>query len=514
MQPLSNAPPGLGHAVTVPAGEQLPDPDAAAAPAAAVGLAPRFARQPARPASAERQAEAARTIARGYRGHVASKTQSAMVSSGTIWQGVEADLRQRQVLNAGERLTIERLSSINMAALRLRLASFGGPLNGTESAFVERFLQQRFWATHFTTASLLGSSEQSEPVSMLSGRRLIERGIEYSQTNTTLLDKLYKSDQDHVFFALECGDKPQKTSSRFGSNVYRVPFETVAASSPGVWGALDDILTSGEDVDVERAIPSISSAEEAFAVGVLVGSGSQRDQSNADCYRDVFSGEHLREAAALSLVTKFRQLRELLHSMTGADPTDQVTPQPLVDSFLASSTPDEFNTLLHTLHRIEIRVPRRLSTADFVHFDAVMLDWLKEPHATAVEPGADRLQSLVAFCSGTPADAERKLGMLCEAGIDVRAIRSDQGGSLLHLLCANVATASAQHKQAILSLIPALLDFGLAVDHPDANGASPLAYARHDADMLRVLLAQGAELPAQVDEPDAELSGSATRKAS
>jgi hypothetical protein len=478
-----------------------------------VGLAPRLARQPARPATPERKEEAVRTIAHGYRAHVASKTQSAMVSSGEIWQGVEADLRQHGVRLNNERLSIEQLSSINMRALRKRLVSNGGPLNDMESAFVDRFMQQQFWATHFTSATPHVSSEHGESVSLLSGRRLVELSIPYNTGSTTLFDAIAKRDEDHVFFALECGNAPQKSKSRFGSGVYRVPFESLAASSPGVWGALDDILKAGEDVNIERAFPDFDD-EEAFAVGAFVGPEGTRKHNRAEDFADVFTCEHLRAATALSLVTKFRGIQAVIGPLAPENAADPTGPHPLVQSFLASNTSDEFNKLLHTFHRIEMRVPKRFSATEFLHFDAAMLGWLKDPNATTAEPDRQRLQALVAFCSGSPADVERKLGVLCEAGIDVRAIRSDQGGSLLHLLCANDAAASAQQKQDIRSLIPALLAFGLDVNHPDASGASALVHARHDPDMLRVLLAHGAGPQAQVDQPGAGPSASPERQTS
>jgi hypothetical protein len=471
-----------------------------------------------------------------------------MVSSGEIWQGVAADLRRKGVLLNNERLSIERLSTINMQALRARLDSNGGPPNDMESAFVDRFMQQQFWATHFTSATAHVGSEHGESVSLLSGPRLVELGVKYNTSNTTGSDITQKSDNDHVFFALECGNAPQKSTSRFGTGVYRVPFESLAASSPGVWGALDDLLKNGEIMNIELAFPALSERE-AYDVGHHIGPAGRRIRDEAASYADVFTCEHLREAAALSLVNKFRCIQADIGGVrphdnrdsdfsdsdlsdsdlsdsdlsdsdlsdsdahAGHGQADPIGLHPMVQSCLASNTSDEFNNLLNTFHRVEIRVPRRLPTTDFVHFDANMLGWIKEPNATAAEPDQERLRALVKFCSGSSANAERKLGVLCEAGIDVRAIRSDQGGSLLHLLCANMATESEQHKQDGRSLIPALLAFGLDVNHVDASGASALEYARRDADLLRVLLEHGADLPSQVDQPGAEYSGSRERPA-
>ena len=535
MNPISNLPPGFVHAAAVPAGDPPPEQTAARAPAATVGIAQRLARPPARPATAERQEEAGRTVFRWYRAHVARTTQSAMVGSGEIWQNVEADLRNNQMLANNEPLSIARLSSINMAALRARLVSNGGPLNHTESAFVDRFLQQQFWATHFTSATPhLPSatphirSEDGESVSLLSGVRLKELGGTYELGNTTDLDISDKSDHDHVFFALECGNVPQKPTSRFGSGVYRVPFERLAASSPGVWGALDDLLKGGESVNVGETFPDLTPREVCDVRG-YIGPEAPRDSQRADSYADVFTCEHLLAATALNLVNKFRNIQNGIGGADNDDSSDSdsephaaqaqahdapASLHPMIQSCLASSTSDEFNTLLHTFHRVEIRVPRRFASTDFVHFDATMLGWLKEPNRASAEPDQERLGALVTFCSGSPANVERKLGMLREAGIDVNEIRSNQSGSLLHLLCANAAHSSAKHKQEVRSLIPALLAFGLDVNHPDASGASVVEYARRDADLLRVLLENGANLPSQGDPPGAELSGSRQRQAS
>ena len=417
-----------------------------------------------------------------------------MVESGEIWQGIEADLRRKNVLGNDEPLSIERLSSINMQALRNRLVSNGGPLSDAESGFVDRFLQQQFWATHFTSATPHGDSEHGESVALLSGRRLVELRVPYDTRHTPLFDAIAKRDEDHVFFALECGNVPQKPSSRFGSGVYRVPFETLAASSPGAWGALDDLLKVGEDVNVERAFPDFDD-EEAFLVGPFIGPEGSRRHSRAEDFADVFTCEHLQAATALSLVTKFRGIQAAIGPLAPENAADPNGPHPMVQSCLASSTGDEFNKLLHTFHRVEIRVPKRFTATDFLHFDAAMLGWLKDPNRASEEPDQQRLRGLVKFCSGSPAHVERKLGMLREAGIDVKEIRSNQGGSLLHLLCESTATSSEKHKQQVRSLIPELLAFGLDVNHPDASGASVLEYARRDADLLDVLLARDVELP-------------------
>ena len=77
MKPLSNVTPSLGQVAPSPTKEPLPEGAAPRTPAASVGVASRLPRPPDRPATTERQEQAARTIANAYRAHVARGPQPA-----------------------------------------------------------------------------------------------------------------------------------------------------------------------------------------------------------------------------------------------------------------------------------------------------------------------------------------------------------------------------------------------------------------------------------------------------
>jgi hypothetical protein len=301
---------------------------------------------------------AAAILVRGFRRHIADQAFDHMFLAGSIWVEYQDALTIKGLLKPDEPLTIPRLSSINLSALRKRLA----PLDVPERRFLERFLKQDFVATHFTNASLDQPSKSGENLlSVFSRDKLIAREIGFNQTNTTEGDLSQKGDSDYVFFALECTAQPSKSSSRFGAQVYRVPFDS-SVFQDASWGALDDLL-GAVDKDAGSHISDLRDLSVMERAGFShISERANRDFLEVEAGNDIFMGKDLLTGAGLTVIGKLRTL----HKMEGCEK--------LADELLASGTPEALNAVLNGILRPEIRVPRHFFSRDFEKFTAVDLD--------------------------------------------------------------------------------------------------------------------------------------------
>ncbi|WP_423598908.1 ankyrin repeat domain-containing protein [Roseateles sp. MS654] len=433
----------------------------------------------------DRRDLAADTIIRAMRANTARNITRQMIMSGAIWGAIAADLRNTGRLGFNEPLTIERLSSVNLSALRSRL----GQLDARECAFFDRFTSQRFFATHFTDAQLHGSAGAGDTMALLSRQKLAERNIDFPTQNTTERDIQAKADDGHVFFALECGEQAQKMESRFGGNLYRVPFDSPAFRQQA-WGALDDLLEVAEQTNVMRRLPHLEYHQEE-AIRSMIGPRIPRSANNADAFSDIFTGKDLIAAAGLSLIEK---LRGVNHRLGGYDAQ--------VDQLFNASTPQAFNALLGLFHRLEIRVPGHFFTRDFQHTQAATLALMqltRDPDATLNSPTPDKLKAFVTFCRGSTEASLAQLHALHGLGIDAASIRGENGESLLHMLCdARLRLVdSAPSKNDVLSVIQALVVYGLDIDGRTTAGRTPLMMAMHDAELATALIDLGADVNAR-----------------
>jgi|GEM_PF-3983034 len=425
---------------------------------------------------------AADAIIRGMRMHVANKTSAAMMASGMIWREIQKDLRATGTLGADESLTLQRLSSLNLSALRKRL----GTLNEAEIRFFHRFTSQRFFATHFTDADLHRACESGQTLSMLSRKKLLERDIEFNEENTPDEAFATKADDDHVFFALECGAQPQKFQSRFGNSLYRIPFDTPVFRQ-SAWGALDDIYltygTGSEGKALKQNFPDIDIVNKSVqcAIASAIGPETDRDKGGAAAYADVFTCTDLVAAAGLSLIAKLRKIDD-----------------PNVEGLLNSTTPEQFNAVLNTFHRVEIRVPGHCFAKEFEHHRTSLhlRRWEESPDSLLEQPDKNQLKHLVEFCGSDPETVERQLGVLRDAGIDVTRIHGWNGQSLLHLLCDAACDFPDELAPSVRTLIPSLVKFGLDVNARTDNLRTPLMMALQEAGLASTLIDQGANVNA------------------
>ncbi len=218
------------------------------------------------------------------------------------------------------------------------------------------------------------------------------------------------------------------------------------------------------------------------AIESAVGPGMERDKGSAAAYADVFTCRELVPAAGLSLIAKLRQIGD-----------------PNVEGLLNSTTPEQFNAVLNTFHRVEIRVPRHCFAKDFEHHgNSLRLQRLAaNPDSVHEEPDQYQLNDLTQFCSSDPATVERQLGVLRDAGIDVTRIRGQNGESLLHLLCDAAGSDPDGLAPSVRTLIPSLVKFGLDIDAPTDNLQTPLMVAIEDAGLASTLIDQGANVNAR-----------------
>lgn len=318
------------------------------------------------------QEQAAHVIGRHVRAHIARPAYQGM-QAGIVFSVAPGLLRKAGLLGPKEALTVDKLSSINISRLRKRL----GKLNQGEVDFFDRFTRQQFFATHFTDAKLDHPSSSVSTMALFSRSKLDQRGISFNQDNTTHTDRHIKGDQDFVFFSLECGEEPQKLSSRFGKTLYRVPFDAPVFRQVA-WGTLDDIIVDvDEHKNIDRYIPGLNEAERDVIRKEIGYGRNWRDYLNdSEALNDVFSGADFIAGAAFSLISKLRTVNEKLSSLPSSK-SEPTAARPLAESLLDSDSAQSMNALLSVFHRPEIRVPVHFFSSNFEKFTGDELEQMK-----------------------------------------------------------------------------------------------------------------------------------------
>lgn len=477
--------------------------------------------------------QAAITIARNMRAHIAKKAEKQMLNQGAMWKKCQKALIDAGKLKPGEDLSLAKVSSINMSTLRQKM----GKLTEKEAEFFVRFTQQKFFATHFTDAELDNDASQGGRIlAMFSREKLDLAKIEFNRFNTVLDDMAVKADNNVVFFSMECGERPKKLYSRFGKNLYRVSLDSPAFMQVS-WSSLHDLLMGEAKVKhVKRHIPGLSAAD-AKAINKLVGMGV-RNLASEEGYSDIFAGKDMVPGAALSIILQLRKLQANLPSKSGALP-------PLIERLLASSTEDEFNGLLNTFFRPEIRVPIHFFSTDFRKFtDKELAKMKKDPAYHWQEPSAlEKLEN----ASGSQAwknsvqteDADEaqtvlmqeaikgdaaKVEILLKEGANLEA-RDESGNTALMLAVeakqfnimkilvkagANLEARDAAGNNALMLAVLAndirgvefLINAGANIRaRRDVDGTSALKWAarRRNIEIMKLLIKEGADKNDQLD---------------
>ena len=245
---------------------------------------------------------------------IAAKPQDEMFRRGELWEDNIA--------------SIASLSTRNIARLRAYL----GRLSKNEASFVTRFEQQPFYATHFTS----DDRDDGQTVKLLSRKNLQERNIAFNTSNTQAIDLKMAAHDDHVFFALEVGSRPQKTSSRFGGIIYR--FSLQQSRFRYAWISLNDMVKPKEN-NLRYYFPNLLETDYVVA------------QMTVDFYNTtdfVFTGAATFVGVALSIVHLSRRLSSRA-----------------VKVLLSATTQEELNKVLNGLFRPEMKLSRFLITSEF-----------------------------------------------------------------------------------------------------------------------------------------------------
>lgn len=303
----------------------------------------------------EVRSEAANTITRHMRTHIAKEAYKEL-EAGELWTKCKAALVKAGKLQPSENLSAAQLSAMNIRALRQKL----GRLTESEAALYDAFMQQKYFATHFTNQSLDKPSSHGKTLSLFSQDKLKKTGLVF--TNSTGISMFnWSGDNKFVFFALECGEKPKKLESRYyGYTVYRVPFDSPVFQQTS-WGGLDySNVKLRPDRNPKKHFAGIN-AQEADTIKTLL-RRQTRDLSQPEGYDDIFVGKDLIEGTALSAISRIRALTETLPSEAGKLP-------PLAERLLASKTDVEIDGLLNGIFRPMIRVPIQMITDAFGKWD-------------------------------------------------------------------------------------------------------------------------------------------------
>ncbi|UVE69348.1 hypothetical protein L2Y90_21680 [Burkholderia pyrrocinia] len=230
--------------------------------------------------------------------------------------------------------SIDRLSAENISRLRNELLT-ERPLNEMEGRFLRNFTEQKFYASHFTTADPV--NPETSVASLYSRQKLIgKKDIGFSDANSTMSDIKWARNDDYVFFSLECGDIAKKQTSAFGSTLMRFNIDQPQFSH--AWLSMNDMYKPRKNTMREH-LPNLD--EEDY----------EKAQANVYTYnrsKYVFSGRHMIPGVGLSLIHAIRGMSDKAQTM-----------------ILGAESEFDLNKVMNGMFRPELKVPRHLITADF-----------------------------------------------------------------------------------------------------------------------------------------------------
>jgi insecticidal toxin complex protein TccC len=211
--------------------------------------------------------------------------------------------------------------------------------NIQEKAFIDRFVTQDFYLTHSTGSRL---DNENGDVNIFSRALLKKRKISFNEENSTVYDINGLGNDDYVFFSLEIGETPRKMQkSRFGNTIYKAPI------SIDTFRYLS--LSLIDQLEMQYPTPKIKGLSHE---GV-------KELSDRPTLKRAQVFFHGRDASIASLARHIAFVTRYL-----SNPSD-------IDTILNASTPEILDSIMNTIFRPEVRVPRlaRLKKGNFYTFN-------------------------------------------------------------------------------------------------------------------------------------------------
>ncbi|WP_340609842.1 hypothetical protein [Xenorhabdus bharatensis] len=258
-----------------------------------------------------------------YRQSVSIRVNNKMLKKGGVWNN---------------NFSLPGLSKINIKNLKEKVKV--DSLTIDEKDFYQRFLDAKFYAVHATNSPKVIDKESN--LTLFSRNKLIEKGISFPKKNTTLVDRTWIANDDNVFFSLEVGFAPSKNprenkGSRFGNTIYKIPF-----IAP-VFDCASMVLFDQIELENPRChINGLSSQAKSLLERRF------KPNPNDICFYD---RKDILNSIALSIIEITRRFKEKDKKI-----------------ILGASSDKEFNDILRSFFRIEIRVPNTVMIAHEKYF--------------------------------------------------------------------------------------------------------------------------------------------------
>ncbi|WGL95238.1 hypothetical protein [Arsenophonus nasoniae] len=184
---------------------------------------------------------------------------------------------------------------------------------------------------------------------------LLSRRIVFDQSHTTKSDIKDLQTTDFAFFSLDIGENG-KSNSRFGKNKYEIPLKEIADNGylRESFFAMNDTLYWNKIIPPQWPLAAQESLMRRMGTILDTHDVDNLTQLELGNYPEetVFSyGEHLNQLA-------IRMLWPLV-----ADNSNMSTKGR--NTILSTTTPDEYDSLLSILYRVQVLVPVKLETEYF-----------------------------------------------------------------------------------------------------------------------------------------------------
>lgn len=219
------------------------------------------------------------------------------------------------------------------------------------SRFVEGFKKLDINLVHFTDANL----DSNGKATFFSRDELLSRRIVFDKSHTTKSDILDLQTNDFAFFSLDIGENG-KSNSRFGKNKYEIPMKKIADNGylRESFFAMNDTLYWNKIIPQQWPLAAQKSLMNRMATIFDPHDVDNLMQLELGNFPEetVFSyGEHLNQLA-------IRMLWPMVAYNSNMSTKGRNT-------ILSTTTPDEYDSLLSILYRVQVLVPVKLETEHF-----------------------------------------------------------------------------------------------------------------------------------------------------